>query len=170
MIRQIGVVVIAGGIAMLGPCAVAKLRERAANLRQLILAFEMMGQELDFRVLPLPELLERSERMTGGAVAAFFRGCAAMLREEPGDSFQQIWLDQLDRFDLHLQREELAQVEQLGAVLGRYDTENQCEAIRHTVERLGVHYGQAQERAQRLGTVYRILGLTAGGFVLVLLS
>ena len=169
MIRLIGAALLAGGSSALGLGAVARLEGRVRDLRDLIAGLEVMERELSWRMLPLPELLECAAQGTGSRAARFFRLCARGASHLNGRPFRQIWLEGEEASGLLLEETDRLLLERLGGVLGRYDGENQRQALAEAVRRLEERRLQAQSQRQRLGRVYGTLGVAAGVLLIILL-
>ena len=69
---------------------------------------------------------------------------------------------------LRVEPEDMAVLRQVGGVLGRYDGENQRQALEEAVSRLDERRRAAADRRNRMGRVYGTLGLTAGAFLVIL--
>ncbi|MGN0986066.1 MAG: stage III sporulation protein AB [Candidatus Enterenecus sp.] len=169
MIRLAGAALLAAGSGLLGLCAVHRLDGRVWDLRQLILGLETMIRELDYRLAPLPELLERAAAEAEGEVSQFFSLSARGASHLNGRTFQAVWRQAAEAAQLRLDQTDMALLEQLGGVLGRYDGESQRRALALAVDRLEERRVQAGERRARQGRVYGVLGLTAGAFLMILL-
>lgn len=169
MIRLVGAVFLAGGGAALGFGAVRRLERRVQVLNQMSLGLNMIRRELDWRMSPLPDLLSLASRETKGEVSDFFRLCSIGVRNLNGRPFRQIWQQGLEAAQLRMESEDFAVVEQLGSVLGRYDSGNQRQALEEAIARLDEQRKEAADQRNRLGKVYGMLGLTAGVFLVILL-
>lgn len=169
MTRLIGAVCLAGGSALLGFCAVEHMNSRVRDLRQLLAGLEVMLRELDYCLAPLPELLCRAAEQTAGRVKLFFELCAKGAEHLNGRTFQLVWNQAQEAAQLRLERDDLSLLEQLGSVLGRYDRDSQHRALTGAIARLEEQWGRASEQSKQLGKVYRVLGITAGTFLLILL-
>lgn len=169
MMRLVGAALLSGGSVLLGFCAVRHMDRRVGDLGWLVTGLETMIRELDYRLAPLPELLDRAAGETEGSAALFFRLCARGAEHLNGRSFRTVWCQAAEAAQLRLEQPDLALLEQLGGVLGRYDGDSQCKALRASAQRLEEQRRQAAEQRGRLGRVYGILSLTAGAFLVILL-
>ena len=57
----------------------------------------------------------------------------------------------------------------MGDVLGRYDGEGQRTALAHARAELELALEQAREDGEKRGRMYRVLGVAAGAFLVILL-
>ena len=169
MLRLMGAALLTAGSAALGFGAVRRLDGRVRDLRGLLAGVETLQRELGWRLADLSEGLELAAGEVGGRPARFFRLCAQGAEHLDGRSFQQVWQAGLDECQLRLDREDREPVEQLGAVLGRYDGDSQRQALKGAAARLERRQAQAAEDRKRLGRVYGVLGMTAGLFLVILL-
>ncbi len=168
MIRFVGAVLLALGGLGIGLAAVSRLAGRVQDLRGLECAVEVLERELGWRLAPLPEALEEAAGETSGRVARFLRLCGREASALEGRSFRQVWVESLNAARMCLEREDAAILEELGSVLGRYDGGSQRQALERAQDRLARQREQAEERRERLGRLYGILGLS-GGLLLVIL-
>lgn len=169
MIRAVGTCFLAAGVVLLGSCAVRHLKGRVSELESLILGLNTMLREMDYRLAPLPELLEYAACQTGGHASEFFHLCAQGAEHLNGRTFQAVWKQAVEAGHLRLEQADLAILTQLGGFLGRYDGEGQRQMLEQVIGKLESQRRSAQEQSCRLGKVYRVLSLTAGAFVLILM-
>ena len=169
MIRLVGAALLTGGGAALGFGAVRHLERRVRDLDLLGAGLTVMRREIDLRLTPLPELLTLAAKETKEEVSDFFRLCSVGAKHLNGRAFRQIWRQGLESVRLRIEPEDLAVVEQLGGVLGRYDGANQRQALDEALARLNEQRKLAADQRNRLGKVYGALGLTAGVFLVILL-
>lgn len=169
MLRMAGAILLSGGAALMGLCAVRYMDVRVHHLRMVIHGLETILREMDYRLAPLPELLSLAAKETESNSAEFFAMCAKGAEHLNGRSFQEVWEQAAEASELRLEQEDLELLEQLGGILGRYDRENQRQALEKAMDRLGKQCGKAVEQRGNLGRVYTVLGLTAGAFFVILL-
>lgn len=168
MIRFVGAVLLALGGLGAGLTAVSRLAGRVRDLRALEGAVETLERELGWRLTPLPEALERTAEGLTGRPARFFRLCGREASALEGRPFREVWVDCMNAARMDLEREDAAILEELGAVLGRYDGDSQRQALERAAARLTAQREKAEERRERLGRLYGILGIS-GGLLLVIL-
>lgn len=169
MMHFIGAACMAAGPILLGLGAVRTLNHRVNELQQLVIGIEIMERELRHRLAPLPELFHRAAEQTEGRASRFFALCEHGATHLNGRSFQSVWSEAEEEAQLRLDDTDFLHLEPLGAVLGRYDSESQRQALAATKARLERQYEEAREQSKRLGKVYGTLGVTAGAFLIILL-
>lgn len=168
MIRLVGAVLLSGGAAALGFGAVRHLERRVRDLNMLSAGLAVMKRELSWKLTSLPELLTRASQETKGQVSDFFRLCSIGARHLNGRPFRQIWEQGMESVRLQIEPEDLAVLQQVGGVLGRYDGEHQRQALEEAIARMDERRRAAADRRNRMGRVYGTLGLTAGAFLVIL--
>lgn len=168
MIRLLGCVLVAGGGAWLGIQASARLRERVTHVSALIHALGLLRREICGRGRGLPQALEETACQAPPTVRPFFQGCVQACRALEVRPFQESWRHLAGEL-LDLSPEALSQLEQLGEVLGRYEEEIQGKALDQAGEYLSEELTRAKGEWERMGRVYRVLGLAGGGFLVILL-
>ena len=169
MIRFLGAALLMAGCGSLGLSAVNRLARRVRDLRELSAGLEILQRELGWRLAPLPEALEAAAGGPHERAAQFFTFCAQGAKQLGGAPFRTLWSHGLEQCPLRLSREDKALLEQLGPVLGRYDGENQRQAVENVLTGLSRQQTQAEDDRRRLGRVYGVLGVTAGLFLAIML-
>ena len=169
MIKLLGVVLVAGGAAAMGHAAIERLRTRAAALRALADALELMERELCFRLAPMPELFGELAGRTQRPADRFFRQCAQGLDELPRRSLKELWRAAAAENLPALRRGDLAVLLSLGAVLGRYSGEEQRQAISRAAAELRQILAAADGERRQQSRVYTALSIAAGGLLVILL-
>ena len=168
MIRLAGAALAALGCAWLGLTAAAELGRRVRRLEELSAGLELLERELWERGNPLPEVFcSLSSRTQGAARALFLQGaeCCRRLEKVP---FSQAWRQSVEGLE-GVTPEGRAALAPLGEVLGRYEAGGQREAIQQARAALERARGRAAEERRRMGRVYQALGLSGGGFLVILL-
>lgn len=112
-----------------------------------------------------PDYLERLREMPG--LGAMAEQCIELLREE--ERLEWAWHQAVRRADFPLSAEELRVVSDLGAVLGRYDAEEQRRALKNARQRLTAQISAVQEERARLSRMWSVLGISAGALTVILL-
>jgi len=169
MTRWLGAVLVAGCGLWLGLQRTVWYTRRVGALQGLLEALSLMEWELKERETPVPELLRRLEQGAQGEVRTFFSICGGQLTCLGEQSFGEIWSGAAEQARLPLSREELAMLQGLGPVLGRYDQESQRGAIRRTGAQLATQLEEAREERDRLGRLSGVLGGAAGLLAAILL-
>ena len=169
MIRLAGALLAAGGMAWMGWSAARRLARRERILVQLSAALAQMEREISFRLTPMPQLLGELAEDAPGPVGAFFGACRDGLGELGSRSLAEIWRQALLTAPLDLEERALAVLDRLGTVLGRYQEEEVRAALALAAEELAREGELARAEVENRGRMYRVLGLTAGGLLVILL-
>lgn len=168
MLKGIGALLVVAGCAGVGMKLASTHRREESTLRKLIAALDYMECELQYRLLPLPELCRQTAGECDGILHRVFLSLAVELE-------QQVAPDATLCLRAALAREKAVpeQTAQalllLGSSLGRFDLEGQLTGL-ETVR------GECRSRLTRLtaggeGRVrsYQTLGLCAGAALAILL-
>lgn len=169
MLHLIGGICVIAGSAVMGLQVVALRRKRLKELNQFLSACRLMERELNCREPDMAELLERLAEHTDGTVSTFFTECRQEMCDLGSRSFESIWSERLSQTYLRIHRRERELIAALGAVLGKYDRESQCEAINQTALELEEQLHKAREEEQKQTKLYMTLSI-AGGMLLVVLT
>ncbi len=165
MLKILGGLLVLGGCWLWGVRAAGELSKRVNMLDELIGAVRVLERELALFRPAIPELLTRMAQGRSGRTRVFLDNC---IREiEAGNNFSQVWEEEVYQLPLTPQEKNL--LCGLGRVLGRYDDLGQVQVA----ERIRVELEQCAAGARQnnliRGKLYRTLGTTAGGFLLLTL-
>lgn len=170
MLKLIGVCCLLGGGASLGICWSTRLHTKVVILREVISALRQMERELAFSLTSMPDLMEKLCENTHQPVQELFLWCAQGLERLGEVSFGRIWSQGVcNCLGTILDTQAQKTLCVLGAVLGRYDRQEQCRALEVAVADLEGCLHQAEGEWHRLGRVYTTLGVGAGGMLVLLL-
>ena len=169
MLRLLGALLVAGGVASVGFFAAGELKRRTRALRAICGALERMEQEISFRLTPLPDLFRLLSVQSEPPARELFAHCLVGLERLGEVPFSQIWSQALEAVMPCLREGERGVLEELGGVLGRYDGEAQRTALSRVRAELARGLEAAQEEQKQQGRIYRVLGITAGAFFVILL-
>lgn len=169
MLKLIGSVCVIVGFAMLGAQKVSGLSAHAALLRQLQEALSSIRSEILFSLTPVPVLLERLGARQD-AVGQLFQSCAGRMKELGDRAFADLWEECVElELGQALKQEEFRVVAGLGAVLGRYDAQEQAGAMDHALDRLEQFSLRAEEERSRSGRVYGTVSVLCGVAAVIIL-
>lgn len=169
MLKAVGSVMLLCGCVGIGFLQVRNMDKRIETIRSLLYALETMERELSFRIPLLEEMLSAAANSSDEPIRSFLSSCQKELRNNTEKPFAEIWIQAAQDWLTSLKKSDLDPVFVLGSVLGRYDSEEQKQAILHahsTLEQL--HSSAVAERNGR-GKVYKVLGAAAGAFLMILL-
>ena len=169
MIRLVGALLTAAGGAFWGFAAARRLRRRARVLRQLAGAMEQMEREISFRLTPLPEVFAALSQEYSGPVGALFAGCVQEMDGLDRQPMAKLWRQALAEAPLDLDGRGLRALEELGEVLGRYDGDSLCIALKQACGELIAAAEEAEREREQKERMEQILGLTAGALLVILL-
>jgi stage III sporulation protein AB len=166
-LKTLGAIFVFLGCGSAGFFLVASYKKEEAALRQLLLALDFMECELQYKLLPLPQLCRStSEHSCGGvrkAMVALVRELEAQVAPDAQSCMDTVLL-QLPELPRLLQKN----LRQLGHSLGRFDIEGQLQGIdtvRHMAQQDLAALCHNQEARFRC---YQALGLCAGSALVVL--
>ena len=168
MVHLTGALLAASAAAWIGVRGAAALRERTGALRDLEAGLLLLEQELALDAPPLRLLTERLIPRVRGPARALFQACRAALDGLEAEELSAAWaraVGELDQLDEEARRCLLP----LGESLGRCGWEDQRRTAGAVRERLTLLAARAEEESRRRGGLYRVLGLSGGAFLVILL-
>lgn len=133
---------LAGGIfvgvasLMSGWMARQGLSRQLRLLRELRLGLELMGQEMELHMPPMPELFETVGRQIGGEIGELFVGTAVNMASVTGRPLNIALKLQMEGMPLGISAELRAMLLELAGALGRYDLGGQARTLRLYQDRL----------------------------------
>jgi len=168
MLRLTGAVLTAASCAWIGFRKADALKSREQALWEMGQGLGLLAQELELDAPPLPRLMERLAARTQGCAGALFSGCCAGLERLDRESFPDLWR-RLVGLCPQLGEDGMECLAGLGETLGRCGVDAQLRAVDGVRRQLEQLARCAREDTQRLGRVYRLMGLSGGGFLVILL-
>lgn len=168
MLYIIGKILLLGGMSACGFLYALRLQKRASCLSDLLLAVERLERELIFALLPVEELLHKMGESSHGVARRFFLGCKLRFQGREEERLEEIWSSEIKEDYLPLE-EDLRILQEIGAVLGKYDGDSQKLALERIYGRLEESMSKAKERSSRQGKAYGMLGVAAGVFCVIML-
>lgn len=164
----LGAVLIIGGCGGFGICLGAEARREARELEGLLRALELMENQLQYRLTPLPELCRMAGKEARGNVGRVFVCLARELDRQASPEAagcMGLALEKCPGLSPELRRA----MGCLGRDLGRFDLPGQLRGLERARERCGKLLEEIrQSRVARLRD-YRTLGLCAGAALAILL-
>jgi len=166
--KWIGAGLIIAGCGGAGFSIAARHRMEVKLLKQLIWMLQNMKNELQYRLLTLPELCRKCGRETGGVLGIVFQNLAFALDRNSAPDVDGCMAEVLGNLPsvppgirAHLKR--------LGQILGRFDLVGQIEGLQNVLEACNEsleHLSKDQDARLRS---YQILGLCSGAALVILL-
>ncbi len=169
MLRLAGALLLLGGGLTLGLGAGRELARRAEALEVWRAALGLLMGELEFRLPPMPELLELLAQRASSPAAEVFAAAREGLRRLGEKPFSAIWEEALAQCPGALTAEDMEPLVRLGPVLGRYSAEAQRAAAEGARQSLAARAVQVREDMRQKGRAYAAVGLSAGALAVILL-
>ena len=169
MLKLMGALFLLCGCAVIGLLQVKNMDKRVGTIRSLLCALEVMGRELSFRIPLLEEMLSVAANSVQEPTRSFLMVCRNHLKRNTDAPFSRIWNNAAKEKLVSLKKQDLDPVYSLGEILGRYDYEDQRQAIRQTCVILENVLSDAMLERKSRGRVYKILSTTIGAFLVILL-
>ncbi len=169
--KGIGVLFILCGSAGMGFAMAGDLDQRLRELEQLRQLVMLLKGEIRYAHRPLPEAFLHLGEDAPAPFGDFFLRTGRDLGRRSGRSAGQIWTENMDHLagSLHLNRQELRELRELGNLLGCPDVERQLGALDYYLERLGLAAADAAQTAGERKRLYRYLGVLGGAALTIFL-
>ena len=169
MIKLIGAILLIGGTAAWGISGVLRLRARCRSLTSITHALGVMQSEICDRLTPMPELLSQLGEEAEYPARLLYKNAENKLSTLGNTHFGAIWRQAVTATpELLLTAPEEAALVELGTSLGKYNVEEQKNAISYTRRRLEEYVKRAEIVRETDSKVRAFLGVASGIFAVVL--
>lgn len=168
MLKWIGCILIIFGAGGFGIGKTVRFYRQMRQLNELIAALEILKCEMNYTLLPLPELCRLTAERTGGMAEAFLREYADRLEEGlPRTKAVQAALE--DTSALCVPNDAQMAILELFGNLGRYDLDGENRLLDLTQKRLNKTLKTCEEERKPLVKGYAALGICTGIALAILL-
>lgn len=169
--RLLGATLLMTASALLGWAMGRWYTQRARQLRDIVLALQVLETEIAFGAWHLAEALQRAAAPVDPPVKDLFLHAARKLTEDPSCSGPAAWEEALDVVSpvLALTRDERASLRGVGVRLGASDGDDQVRHLRAAWHILGRHAERAEAQRDQGERLWRYLGVSTGLIVVLLL-
>lgn len=147
------------------------LKKRIEELRELANCFTVIRGDIRYAKTTLPESLLGVGERTNGVFRPFFLGVAQQLISGEGNSFQQIWEEQIEKQleESCLTKKDKSILNSLGETLGYLDSELQLDTLEIYIQRLKEEIQDSSKVVLEKTKIYSLLGVMGGIFVTIIL-
>lgn len=168
--KIMGSVLVLGGCGCCGWYLAYLARKRIEILQELQQAMLIIAGEIAYAAEDMEQILwQTGNRME--YFSTFFMEISRGLHQREGQSLYQIWSQKMEKenFWKWLKEEDLLFLEELGRNLGNLDRQTQLHTLQVMDSRLEERIKRARDEYGNRARVYRVVGIAAGTFVVVLL-
>ncbi|GHU60655.1 stage III sporulation protein SpoAB [Clostridia bacterium] len=170
MLRIIGALLVAGGMASAGIMAVWRMGERVRALSGMVAALDIIQTEISFRLTSIPDIIDMLAAGFPPPISSLFTDCQKNIGRLGELPFSAIWAKSVKSFsEGTFKPRERETLLELGNVLGRYDSDGQTQAISYARRRFEGFLQNAEEEKSRQGKVYGALGIASGAAAMIVL-
>lgn len=162
---------LAGGLCVVGAAGgygvslALRLHRQLRQLRALCSALALLKCEMNYTLLPLPELCAIIAERTEGAVSAFFSLYGQKLTRGRRRAAEEA----LAESGLSLPNDAAMALLELCGSLGRYDIDGENRLLSLTHERVQTALARTETEKRPLAKSYVVLGLSTGAALVILL-
>ena len=127
MMQVLGVVLVTAGASWLGFWAADMLDRECRELRKVVEALAVLEREMEWDSPPFPELLKRLVRQCQGPMKGIFQDLMHALDCLGEGTLAETWSASVKK-ECAIHAEAREALLPLGSVLGRYSSQEQCQA------------------------------------------
>ena len=161
---MIGIVLVVGGSSGYGIARTVQLYRQLRQLRELLAALELLKCELNYTLLPLPELCAVTAGRSHGAVQRFF----TLLGQNLTRGRRRAAQEALEQSGLALPNDAAMALLELCESLGRFDLDSGNRLLELTQERMRATLTRTEAEKRPLAKSYAVLGMAAGAALVIL--
>lgn len=171
MIRLIGGLMITMSLSLLGFQAARSLDEEYREMEELRKILISIKSEMQYGRSFLAETFLSVSEMQEEPYAGWFRNMYELMSSRKPGTLASIWKNSASAClkDLSLREREKKRLYELGRYLGQTDLEGQIRHLDLYAEHLETEMENRRMEMQPLKKLYRVLGVTAGIFLTILL-
>lgn len=171
MLRFFGMLCILAGSTGIGMWMARELDLRHEELLELQRLILSLRGEIRYMHQPLAEAFFHLSVNAPAPFGVFFRNTAEELELRKGSTAEEIWRRNQEQYlsGLHISRQELAQFQNLGNMLGYLDVEMQVNTLDYYLEQLKIASACAAETANSRRRLYRYIGALSGVALVILI-
>lgn len=167
MLKTMGVILVLAGAGGFGIGKALQFYRVVRHLREFRSAVEILKCEINYTLLPLPELCRLTAKRLSGPPAQFFRNLAALLGEEI--SRDRAVAEAMESAKgLTLPEDAQMAVLELCNTLGRYDLEGENRMLQLTAHRLNAALERCEAEKKPRAKSYAALGICTGIAIIIL--
>ena len=144
---------------------------RISDLDELKKSLLLLRSEIEYMNNTLPAALNRLAETSSPGLALFFRNVAEDCGKKNSNGFEKIWSDACAGLGkhMHLDKEDIAQLEALGKTLGCQDKKLHRGNIENLIESIDITARRLAAAAEANRKMYRSLGLLTGLLISIMI-
>ena len=174
MLKIVGCLLVLAGCAGIGWYFSGMAGKRIRVMEELEGLLQRLYGEIEYAGSDMPEILQSLEEESV-YFKGFWRRIAMRIAEGQSTRLWEIWRDEISRKEFHrksirfLGQEELFILQEIGRSLGQTDRQSQLHTLALYQERLHKVLERVSREYHGQARVYRVAGVTAGCFLVILL-
>jgi stage III sporulation protein AB len=169
LIKLLGSIVIITSTALIGFLLAKAKTERVNQLRDFLLALNMLEIEIKFALTALPDAFIKIGKAVDARVGQIFILASSKILHEKMSACQawQMALKGSESLSINLEEKEI--LSKMGSSLGEIDSENQIKNIKFTIEELKRQQTKAEEEKNKSEKLFKSLGVLTGVGIVILI-
>ncbi len=171
VLKIIGSLTIIVSCSLIGNHVANKYSNRLSNLKNLKYCIQILETEIVYLSTPLPEALKNVYRKGNKSVSFIFKQIRDYLisnkEHDVLDSF--IFICNLYKNNLNLNKEDIEILISLGRILGKSDKEDQKKYFKLVLKELSIQREDAEEKMKKNENMYKKLGILSGLAIVIIL-
>mgnify|MGYP004679084683 CR=1 FL=1 len=158
MLKVIGIILIIGGSGGYGIARAVRLYRQLRQLRELLAALELLKCELNYTLLPLPELCSVTAKRSRGEIRTFFTAFGSRVELGRRHAAEEA----LEESRLNLPSDAAMALLELCETLGRYDMDGENRMLRLSAQRIQSAQARCESEKRQMARSCAALAVCAG--------
>lgn len=171
MIKAVGAIIILTAAACLGFIKGQQYEERIRDLKQLELIFQELLSDIRFGKITMAESFRRISQNVPIPFDRFLKNLCGEMKWKRGRQFVDIFSEEVKKClqQSYLENSDLQKLKEVGHSMDGADRETQIHVLESYLRELKKWREQLESKAPEQKRICRVLGVTGGTFLLIIL-
>lgn len=171
MIKAVGAIMILTATACLGFMKGQQYEERIRDLKQLELIFQELLSDIRFGKITMAESFQRISQNVPMPFDRFLKNLCGEMKWKRGRRFEDIFSEEVEKCleQSSLEESDLHKIKEVGHYMDGADRESQIHALETYLRELKKERERLDGMAPEQKKICRVLGVTGGAFLLIIL-
>lgn len=150
----------------IGVLIAKKYQTRVRELKEIKTSLAIFATKIKLTYEPIPKIFQELGEKENSNVSNLFKQASKEMRELPAG---KAWKEALKKQETSLKKEDIEVLQGLSNLLGKVDLEGQVGEIELVDHFLDTQIKQAEEESKKSEKMYKVLGITVGLAIVIIL-
>ena len=169
MIKYIILIIILLSSSYIGILIAKKYQTRVKELKEMKSLLAIFATKIKLTYEPIPQIfkeLGNKQNINNSNITNLFKIASKEMEELPAG---EAWLNALEKSNTNLKKEDIEVLKNLSNLLGKVDIEGQISEIELVDNFLNTQIEKAEEERKKSEKMYKVLGVTVGLAMVIVL-